>query len=275
MKIEIDKLGMTKEEFIIVFSDLEKIIIESENKIQVEKAIIINLEETKLSDNDMELKIKEFFNYVCVAIKVKNDFILGITKEDEELINESVSNFRNSFSGKTNEEEHENNEEEKIKSIDNVEKVLEERELGSKIEIIIKNEKLVTKIKEHCENINQYTYILKNNINFMTFYYIKLKGKTFNYDNYEKIYKWYKDLSETKIIVKEYNINYSIVSKESFLEQKQEFEKIEKALDNLFKFFSRDKYSYDEFNKKSKNFKFELFNLIKKNNILEFLERGK
>ena len=60
-------------------------------------------------------------------------------------------------------------------------------------------------------------------------------------DNYEKIYEWYKNLSETKIKVKEYNINYSVISENSFLNQKSEYAKLESLLDSLFKFFSRKK----------------------------------
>ena len=110
----------------------------------------------------------------------------------------------------------------------------------------------------------------------MTFYYIKIiQNKSMNYDNYEKIYEWYKNLSETKIKVKEYNINYSVISENSFLNQKSEYAKLESLLDSLFKFFSRNKYLYEEFKKKEKEFNYGLLNPIKEDKIFDFLERKK
>ena len=274
MKLEIEKMEVTKEEFLNVFSNFEKVIFQAEDKEKISKTLIINFEEMIISEEEKEQKFKENFPNHCISIKTGKDYIIGFSEEDEN-IDELIENFRDSFK-QTDEASGEEKEDKKVEDINDIEKVLEERQLGSKIAIIIKNEKLVTKIKEHCENINQYIYILKNNINFMTFYYIKvIQNKPVNYDNYEKIYEWYKKLSETKIKVKEYNINYSVISENSFLDQKSEYEKLENILDNLFKFFSRNKYSYEEFNKKGKEFNYGLLNPIKNNRIFDFLERRK
>ncbi|MBP9629569.1 MAG: hypothetical protein KBE03_03635 [Leptotrichiaceae bacterium] len=271
MKLEIEKMEVTKEEFLNVFSNFEKVIFQAEDKEKISKTLIINFEEMSISEEEKEQKFKEIFPNHCISIKTGKDYIIGFSEEDE-TIDELVENFRDSFK-KTDEAA---GEEEKIEDINDIEKVFEERQLGSKIAIIIKNEELVTKIKEHCENINQYTYILKNNINFMTFYYIKIiQNKSMNYDNYEKIYEWYKNLSETKIKVKEYNINYSVISENSFLNQKSEYAKLESLLDSLFKFFSRNKYLYEEFKKKEKEFNYGLLNPIKEDKIFDFLERKK
>lgn len=254
-------------------------------KIIYEQEIITDnkILERELPDLIMVTKEKERYNLYFsriseaeaeqLAEKIKK--ISSQNTDTEDVPNEA----ENTEEQREAEAERKRLEEEEQKRIEEeerrkAEEKAEEDELEKELLMILENKKTVRAIKVHCEDINQLTYVLKNNINFMSVYYIYRENIKVTQENYAKIFDWYEDLSERYVKVKERDIEYEEVTKEYFEKQLKDIEEVYELLYRSWEIFkAQKKFSKKRFEEVKELFPENIMNEISKRNIFSFLER--
>lgn len=186
-------------------------------------------------DCDLNKVDKEFTNLLLVTKEKKsyNWFFANIKEED---INELVKKIEEFSISKEDKEEATRLEEEQI-----LQQLKEEKELEYEIKMIFASKQIIRDIKEFCEDIEQLIYRLKNQVNFMTFYYLMGKNMDIDYKNYSKVFDWYMNLSEKYIESKKIDIEYMSNSSEYFEIQLETVKKEYELLYYAWKVFQAEK----------------------------------
>ena len=195
--------------------------------------------------------LKDNKNVVAITKKSKNIFVYVSDLSEEEL--EEISNI-------VEEKEEENS--------PNTDEILK-----NKILQIINCKTIIRELKEKYDDIEQLIYVLKNQVNFMTFLYLFDRGKEISYDSYSGVYDWYLNLSQDYIRVKEYRYKCDDTSKDYFRTQLQDMEYIYNMLYNAWKLIKIDKkFSKNFFNRNIKKIPGTLYKKIIKEEIFSFLQ---
>lgn len=192
--------------------------------------------ERELPDLLLVTKEKEVYNWYFAEIK---------EEELEDLINQieylSMSE-ENDEEAKILEEEARLAEEERLQQLK------EENELEYEIKMIYASKQVIRDIKEVCEDIGQLIYRLKNQVNFMSFYYLIEKNMNVDYKNYSRVFNWYMDLSEKYVRYKKIDIEYTDNSREYFESQLKTITNTYNILNSTFKIFQAEiKFSEQNF----------------------------
>jgi len=195
--------------------------------------------------------LKDNKNVVAITKKSKNIFVYVSDLSEEEL--EEISNI-------VEEKEEENS--------PNTDEILK-----NKILQIINCKTIIRELKEKYDDIEQLIYVLKNQVNFMTFLYLFDRGKEISYDSYSGVYDWYLNLSQDYIRVKEYRYKCDDTSEDYFRTQLQDMEYIYNMLYNAWKLIKIDKkFSKNFFNRNIKKIPGTLYKKIIKEEIFSFLQ---
>lgn len=195
--------------------------------------------------------LKDNKNVIAITKKSKNTFIYVSDLSEEEL--EEISDIA------------EVKEEDNTADIDDV--------LKNKIIQIINCKTIIRELKEKYDDIEQLIYVLKNQVNFMTFLYLFDRGKEISYDSYSGVYDWYLNLSQDYIKVKEYRYKCDDTSEDYFRTQLQDMEYIYNMLYNTWKLIKVDKkFSRNFFNRNIKKIPGTLYKKIIKEEIFSFLQ---
>ena len=195
--------------------------------------------------------LKDNKNVIAITKKSKNTFIYVSDLSEEEL--EEISNIV------------EVKEEDNTADIDDV--------LKNKINQIINCKTIIRELKEKYDDIEQLIYVLKNQVNFMTFLYLFDREKEISYNSYSRVYDWYLNLSQDYIGIKEYSYKCDDTSENYFRTQLQDMEYIYNILYNAWKLIKIDKkFSKNFFNRNIKKIPGTLYKKIIKEEIFSFLQ---
>ena len=195
------------------------------------------------SDKDCDLgKVDEEFPHLLLVTKEKKSyswFFANIKEEDIDSLITKIEEF--SISEEDKEEARRLEEEERIMEEQRLQQLKEESELEYEIKKIFISKEIIRDIKEVCEDIEQLIYRLKNQVNFMTFYYLMEKNMEINYKNYSKVFDWYMDLSEKYVRFKNISIKYGENTKKFFEDQLETITKTYNMLNSVWKVFQAEK----------------------------------
>ena len=195
--------------------------------------------------------LKDNKNVIAITKKSKNTFIYVSDLSEEEL--EEISNIV------------EVKEEDNTADIDDV--------LKNKIIQIINCKTIIRELKEKYDDIEQLIYVLKNQVNFMTFLYLFDREKEISYNSYSRVYDWYLNLSQDYIGIKEYSYKCDDTSENYFRTKLQDMEYIYNILYNAWKLIKIDKkFSKNFFNRNIKKIPGTLYKKIIKEEIFSFLQ---
>ena len=218
------------------------------------------------SDKDCDLdKADEEFPDLLLVTKEKKSYSWFFANIKEDDINSLITKIEEfSISEEDKEEARRLEEEERIMEEQRLQQLKEESELEYEIKKIFISKEIIRDIKEVCEDIEQLIYRLKNQVNFMTFYYLMEKNMEINYKNYSKVFDWYMDLSEKYVRFKNISIKYGENTKKFFEDQLETITKTYNMLNSVWKVFQAEKkFTEQNFN--------NIKGKIPKNLILEVL----
>ena len=195
------------------------------------------------SDKDCDLdKVNEDFPDLLLVTKEKKSYSWFFANIKEDDINSLITKIEEfSISEEDKEEARRLEEEERIMEEQRLQQLKEENELEYEIKKIFISKKIIRDIKEVCEDIEQLIYRLKNQVNFMTFYYLMEKNMEINYKNYSKVFDWYMDLSEKYVRFKKIDIRYGENTKKFFEDQLETITKTYNMLNSVWKVFQAEK----------------------------------
>ena len=195
------------------------------------------------SDKDCDLgKADEEFPDLLLVTKEKKSYSWFFANIKEDDINSLITKIEEfSISEEDKEEARRLEEEERIMEEQRLQQLKEENELEYEIKKIFISKKIIRDIKEVCEDIEQLIYRLKNQVNFMTFYYLMEKNMEINYKNYSKVFDWYMDLSEKYVRFKKIDIRYGENTKKFFEDQLETITKTYNMLNSVWKVFQAEK----------------------------------
>ena len=218
------------------------------------------------SDKDCDLdKVNEDFPDLLLVTKEKKSYSWFFANIKEDDINSLITKIEEfSISEEDKEEARRLEEEARIMEEQRLQQLKEEKELEYEIKMIFASKHIIRDIKEVCEDIEQIIYRLKNQVNFMTFYYLMEKNMEINYKNYSKVFDWYMDLSEKYVRFKNIGIKYGENTKKFFEDQLETITKTYNMLNSVWKVFQAEKkFTEQNFN--------NIKGKIPKNLILEVL----
>ena len=218
------------------------------------------------SDKDCDLdKVNEDFPDLLLVTKEKKSYSWFFANIKEDDINSLITKIEEfSISEEDKEEARRLEEEARIMEEQRLQQLKEESELEYEIKKIFISKEIIRDIKEVCEDIEQLIYRLKNQVNFMTFYYLMEKNMEINYKNYSKVFDWYMDLSEKYVRFKNISIKYGENTKKFFEDQLETITKTYNMLNSVWKVFQAEKkFTEQNFN--------NIKGKIPKNLILEVL----
>ena len=218
------------------------------------------------SDKDCDLdKADEEFPDLLLVTKEKKSYSWFFANIKEDDINSLITKIEEfSISEEDKEEARRLEEEERIMEEQRLQQLKEESELEYEIKKIFISKEIIRDIKEVCEDIEQLIYRLKNQVNFMTFYYLMEKNMEINYKNYSRVFDWYMDLSEKYVRYKKIDIRYGENTKKFFEDQLETITKTYNMLNSVWKVFQAEKkFTEQNFN--------NIKGKIPKNLILEVL----
>ena len=206
------------------------------------------------SDKDCDLgKVDEEFPHLLLVTKEKKSyswFFANIKEEDIDSLITKIEEF--SISEEDKEEARRLEEEARIMEEQRLERLKEEDELEYEIKMIFASKHIIRDIKEVYEDIEQLIYRLKNQVNFMTFYYLLEKKIDMDYKNYSRVFDWYMDLSEKYVRYKNIGIRYEDNKKKYFEDQLKTITNTYNKLNSAWKVFQAEKKFTEENFKKVK-----------------------
>ena len=218
------------------------------------------------SDKDCDLdKVNEDFPDLLLVTKEKKSYSWFFANIKEDDINSLITKIEEfSISEEDKEEARRLEEEERIMEEQRLQQLKEEDELEYEIKMIFASKQIIRDIKEVCEDIEQLIYRLKNQVNFMSFYYLLEKKIDINYGNYSRVFDWYMDLSEKYVRYKNIGIRYEDNKKKYFEDQLKTITNTYNKLNSVWKVFQAEKkFTEQNFN--------NIKGKIPKNLILEVL----
>lgn len=204
-------------------------------------------------DCDLNKVDKEFPDLLLVTKEKKsyNWFFANIKEDDIDELVKKIEEF--SIPEEDKEEARRQEEEARLAEEQRLQQLKEENELEYEIKKIFACKEIIRDIKEVCEDIEQLIYRLKNQVNFMTFYYLLEKNMELDYKNYSKVFDWYMDLSEKYVRFKNIDIKYGENTKKFFEDQLKTITKTYNILNSIWKVFQAEKkFTEEKFNKVKK-----------------------
>lgn len=232
----------------------------------------------KLTENE------EFKNLVMI-IKDDSNYYMYFSNPNGETGEELIKRIQKAFNKKESKEEKKSieseedkeeakrleEEEARIVEEQRLQQLKEENELEVEIKKIFANKEVIREIKEKCEDIEKLIYRLKNQVNFMTFYYLVTENVKINFEKYSEIFDWYMDLSQKYIKCEKINIEYKDISKKGFENQLNKVKNIHDMLYSAWKIFQAEKkFSEEYFKSIEKKIPSELIQKISSEKIFEF-----
>ena len=195
------------------------------------------------SDKDCDLdKADEEFPDLLLVTKEKKSYSWFFANIKEDDINSLITKIEEfSISEEDKEETRRLEEEARIMEEQRLQQLKEESELEYEIKKIFISKEIIRDIKEVCEDIEQLIYRLKNQVNFMTFYYLMEKNMEINYKNYSRVFDWYMDLSEKYVRYKKIDIRYGENTKKFFEDQLETITNTYNILNSVWKVFQAEK----------------------------------
>ena len=206
------------------------------------------------SDKDCDLdKVNEEFPDLLLVTKEKKSYSWFFANIKEDDINSLITKIEEfSISEEDKEKARRLEEEARIMEEQRLQQLKEEDELEYEIKMIFASKQIIRDIKEVCEDIEQLIYRLKNQVNFMTFYYLLEKKIDINYGNYSRVFDWYMDLSEKYVRYKDIDIRYEDNKKKYFEDQLKTITNTYNKLNSVWKVFQAEKKFTEENFKKLK-----------------------
>ena len=206
------------------------------------------------SDKDCDLdKVNEEFPDLLLVTKEKKSYSWFFANIKEDDINSLITKIEEfSISEEDKEEARRLEEEARIMEEQRLQQLKEEDELEYEIKMIFASKQIIRDIKEVCEDIEQLIYRLKNQVNFMTFYYLLEKKIDIDYKNYSRVFDWYMDLSEKYVRYKDIDIRYEDNKKKYFEDQLKTITNTYNKLNSVWKVFQAEKKFTEENFKKLK-----------------------
>ena len=217
------------------------------------------------SDKDCDLdKVNEEFPDLLLVTKEKKSYSWFFANIKEDDINSLITKIEEfSISEEDKEEARRLEEEERIMEEQRLQQLKEEDELEYEIKMIFASKQIIRDIKEVCEDIEQLIYRLKNQVNFMSFYYLLEKKIDINYGNYSRVFDWYMDLSEKYVRYKNIGIRYEDNKKKYFEDQLKTITNTYNKLNSVWKVFQAEKkFTEENFNKLKKKIPTQLISEI-------------
>ena len=206
------------------------------------------------SDKDCDLdKVNEEFPDLLLVTKEKKSYSWFFANIKEDDINSLITKIEEfSVSEEDKEKARRLEEEARIMEEQRLQQLKEEDELEYEIKMIFASKQIIRDIKEVCEDIEQLIYRLKNQVNFMTFYYLLEKKIDIDYKNYSRVFDWYMDLSEKYVRYKDIDIRYEDNKKKYFEDQLKTITNTYNKLNSVWKVFQAEKKFTEENFKKLK-----------------------
>ena len=206
------------------------------------------------SDKDCDLdKVNEEFPDLLLVTKEKKSYSWFFANIKEDDINSLITKIEEfSISEEDKEKARRLEEEARIMEEQRLQQLKEEDELEYEIKMIFASKQIIRDIKEVCEDIEQLIYRLKNQVNFMTFYYLLEKKIDIDYKNYSRVFDWYMDLSEKYVRYKDIDIRYEDNKKKYFEDQLKTITNTYNKLNSVWKVFQAEKKFTEENFKKLK-----------------------
>ena len=206
------------------------------------------------SDKDCDLdKVNEDFPDLLLVTKEKKSYSWFFANIKEDDINSLITKIEEfSISEEDKEKARRLEEEARIMEEQRLQQLKEEDELEYEIKMIFASKQIIRDIKEVCEDIEQLIYRLKNQVNFMTFYYLLEKKIDIDYKNYSRVFDWYMDLSEKYVRYKDIDIRYEDNKKKYFEDQLKTITNTYNKLNSVWKVFQAEKKFTEENFKKLK-----------------------
>ena len=217
------------------------------------------------SDKDCDLdKADEEFPDLLLVTKEKKSYSWFFANIKEDDINSLITKIEEfSISEEDKEEAKRLEEEVRIMEEQRLQQLKEENELEYEIKMIFASKHIIRDIKEVCEDIEQLIYRLKNQVNFMSFYYLLEKKIDINYGNYSRVFDWYMDLSEKYVRYKNIDIRYEDNKKKYFEDQLKTITNTYNKLNSVWKVFQAEKkFTEENFNKLKKKIPTQLISEI-------------
>ena len=206
------------------------------------------------SDKDCDLdKVNEEFPDLLLVTKEKKSYSWFFANIKEDDINSLITKIEEfSISEEDKEKARRLEEEARIMEEQRLQQLKEEDELEYEIKMIFASKQIIRDIKEVCEDIEQLIYRLKNQVNFMTFYYLLEKKIDIDYKNYSRVFDWYMNLSEKYVRYKDIDIRYEDNKKKYFEDQLKTITNTYNKLNSVWKVFQAEKKFTEENFKKLK-----------------------
>ena len=206
------------------------------------------------SDKDCDLdKVNEEFPDLLLVTKEKKSYSWFFANIKEDDINSLITKIEEfSISEEDKEKARRLEEEARIMEEQRLQQLKEEDELEYEIKMIFASKHIIRDIKEVYEDIEQLIYRLKNQVNFMSFYYLLEKKIDINYGNYSRVFDWYMDLSEKYVRYKNIDIRYEDNKKKYFEDQLKTITNTYNKLNSVWKVFQAEKKFTEENFKKLK-----------------------
>ena len=206
------------------------------------------------SDKDCDLdKVNEEFPDLLLVTKEKKSYSWFFANIKEDDINSLITKIEEfSISEEDKEKARRLEEEARIMEEQRLQQLKEEDELEYEIKMIFASKQIIRDIKEVCEDTEQLIYRLKNQVNFMTFYYLLEKKIDIDYKNYSRVFDWYMDLSEKYVRYKDIDIRYEDNKKKYFEDQLKTITNTYNKLNSVWKVFQAEKKFTEENFKKLK-----------------------
>ena len=225
------------------------------------------------SDKDCDLgKVDEEFPHLLLVTKEKKSyswFFANIKEEDIDSLITKIEEF--SISEEDKEEARRLAEEARIMEEQRLQQLKEEDELEYEIKMIFASKHIIRDIKEVCEDTEQLIYRLKNQVNFMSFYYLLENKIDINYGNYSRVFDWYMNLSEKYVRYKNIGIRYEDNKKKYFEDQLKTITNTYNKLNSVWKVFQAEKkFTEENFNKVKKKIPTQLILEILQEEIFGF-----
>ena len=217
------------------------------------------------SDKDCDLdKVNEDFPDLLLVTKEKKSYSWFFANIKEDDINSLITKIEEfSISEEDKEEARRLEEEARIMEEQRLQQLKEEKELEYEIKMIFASKHIIRDIKEVCEDTEQLIYRLKNQVNFMSFYYLLEKKIDINYGNYSRVFDWYMDLSEKYVRYKNIGIRYEDNKKKYFEDQLKTITNTYNKLNSVWKVFQAEKkFTEENFNKLKKKIPTQLISEI-------------
>lgn len=138
---------------------------------------------------------------------------------------------------------------------------------------IINNKNIITNLKEKYDDVEQLIYVLKNQVNFMTFLYLIEREENISYNNYIKIYDWYFNLSQEYVQTKKYSYLCEDTSRIYFEKQLENITETYNLLYKIWKSMRVDKkFSKNFFDKNKRKISEDFYKKIISKKIFVFLK---